>query len=65
MCQILYKAEESLDVVVRPGSPPLSYPLHFISVSVYSSVVYDVTEALHSFGIEVNLFLAEKKVVFA
>jgi hypothetical protein len=63
MCQILYEAEESLDVVVRPRSPPLSYPLHFISIGVYSSVVDDMTKALHSFGIEVNLFLTEKKVV--
>jgi len=65
MCQILYEAEEPLDIVVRPGSPPLSYSLHFISVSVYSSVVYDMTEALHPFGIEVDLFLTEKKVVLA
>jgi hypothetical protein len=62
VCQILYEAEEPLDVVVRPGGPPLSYSLHFISVSVDSSVVDDMTEALHSLGIEVNLFLTEKKV---
>jgi hypothetical protein len=65
MCQILYESEEPLDVVIRPRSPPLSYPLHFISVRVYSSVIDDMTEALHSFGIEVDLFLAEKKVVLA
>jgi hypothetical protein len=65
MCQILYEAEEPLDVVVRPGSSPLLYSLHFISVSVYSSVVDDMTEALHPFGVEVNLFLTEKEVVLA
>jgi hypothetical protein len=65
MCQVLYEADEPLDVVVRPGGPPLSYPLHFVSIGVYSSVVDDVTEALHSLGIEVNLFLTEKKVILA
>jgi hypothetical protein len=63
MCQILYESEEPLDAVVYPGSSPLSYPLHFISVSVDSSVVDDMTEALHPFGVEVNLFLTEKKVI--
>jgi hypothetical protein len=63
VCQILYESEEPLDVVVRPRSPPLLYPLHFISVSVDSSVVDDMTQALHSFGIEIHLFLTEKELV--
>jgi hypothetical protein len=46
-------------------SPPLSYLLHFISVSMDSPVINDMTEALHSLGIEVYLFLTEKEVVLA
>jgi hypothetical protein len=55
MCQILYESEEPLDVVVLPESSPLSYLLHFITVSMDSSVIDDMTEAFHPFGVEVDL----------
>jgi hypothetical protein len=58
MCQVL---KESLDIVICPWSPPLPYLLHFISIGMYSSVVDDMTEALHLFWVEVHLFLAEKR----
>jgi hypothetical protein len=65
VCLILYKSEEPLDIIIPPWSPPLSYLLHFISVSVDSSVVDDMTEAFHPFGVKVYLFLTEEKVVLA
>jgi hypothetical protein len=47
MCQILYKSEKLLDVVVHPWGSPFSYPLHFVSIGMDSSVINDVAEAFH------------------
>jgi hypothetical protein len=49
MCQVLYKSEKPVDVIVHPWGSPFSYPLHLISISISmdSPGVNNMTEALH------------------
>ena len=37
--------------------------LHFVSIHVYTLVIYEMAEALHSFGIEVYLLLAQEGLI--
>ncbi|KAF8514897.1 hypothetical protein JB92DRAFT_3115263 [Gautieria morchelliformis] len=63
LCQILYEPEETLDVVERPWPAPLADALHLILVGMYPSAIDHMAEALHSDGVEVHLFLAQKEVI--
>ena len=48
MGQILHQSQEMLHVVKRPGTSPFTDALHFITIRVYSSVIYYMTEAFQS-----------------
>ena len=63
MGQILYQSQEVLYVIKRPGASPFMDALHFISIHVYSSVIYYMTEAFQSLWVMVNFTLTKKEVV--
>ena len=48
MGQILYQSQEALYVVKHPGMPPFMDALHFVSIRMYFSVIYYMTEAFQS-----------------
>ena len=48
MGQILHHSQEALHVIKHPGVSPFMDALHFISIRMYSLVIYYVTEAFQS-----------------
>ena len=63
MGQVLHQSQEALYVVKRPGMSPFTDALHFVSIHMYSSVIYYMTEAFHALWVKVNLTLAKKEMV--
>ena len=63
MGQVLHQSQESLYVVKRPGMSPFMDVLHFVSIHVYSSVIYYMAEAFQSLWVKVNFTLAKKEMV--
>ena len=45
MGQILHQSQEVLYVIKRPGMPPFTDALQFVSIHVYSLAIYYMTEA--------------------
>ena len=37
--------------------------LHFVCIHMYTLVIYDMTKALHSLGIEVHFLLTQEEVI--
>ena len=57
VCQILHKSEESLHVVLVPRRTPFSDTRHFVGIGMYSLVIDYMAEAVHLFGVEIELAL--------
>ena len=63
MGQIQHQSQEALYVIEHPGASPFMDALHFISIRVYSSVIYYMTEAFKSLWVKVNFTLTKKEMV--
>ena len=63
MGQVLYQSQESLYIIKHPGMSPFTDVLHFVSICVYSSVIYYMTDAFQSLWIKINFTLTKKEMV--
>jgi hypothetical protein len=63
MGQILDYSQEALDIVECPETSPFTDALHFISVCMYSSVIYYMAKAFQSLRVKVNFTLAKEEIV--
>ena len=62
MGQVLHHSQETLYIVKRPGTSPFTDALHFVSIHMYSSVIYHMTKAFQSLSVKVNFTLAKKEM---
>ena len=62
MGQILHQSQEAFYVVKRPGTPPFTDVLHFVSIRMYSLVIYYMTEAFQSLWVKVNFTLTKEEM---
>jgi hypothetical protein len=65
MCQILYKSEELLHIVLVPWGTPFTDASHFVHVCMYTSIINDVAEAIHSFGVKIAFLFFQEKLRLA
>ena len=63
MGQVLHQSQEALYIVKHPGTSPFMGALHFVSIGVYSLVIYYMTEAFQSLWVKVNFTLAKEEMV--
>ena len=63
MGQILHQSQEALHVIKCPGTSPFTDALHFISICVYSSVIYYMTEAFQSLRVKINFTLTKEEML--
>ena len=63
VCQILNVAKEALNIIKCSWPPPFMDALHFVCIHMYALVIYDMTKALHSLGIEVHFLLTQEEVI--
>ena len=50
-------------ILSQQWPPPFVDALHFVCIHMYTLVIYDVTEAPHSLGIEVHILPAQEEVI--
>ena len=63
MGQVLHQSQEALYVIKHPGMPPVTDALHFVSIRMYSSVIYYMTEAFQSLWVKINFTLTKEEMV--
>ena len=69
LCMHLYLASNGPGIALVPGNiecpgtSPFTDALHFVSIHMYSLVIYYMTEAFQSLWVKVNFTLAKKEMV--
>ena len=57
--QILDQAKKPLHIVLVPRSAPLADAGHLVRICMYTSVINNMTKAVHSFRVEIEFALLE------